>query len=561
MNSKGTKTVPPSSHNTAVAILDTVREAAHRLHISTLARQIEACEACFQENQLIDIAILGQFKAGKTSFINSLIGRALLPVGVVPVTTVITRITRVQYGIKEKATVTFLDGRESEIDLQEIEAFISEAQNPANQKNVAVLDVALPIFEHYHGLRFVDTPGLGSAYKYNTATSENWLPRVGAAIVAISSDRPLSESDLNLLRELMEYTPKIIILLTKADLLAPEQQNEVVTFLKNTITRELNSEFPVYLYSTKNNTDHYRTLLDTALLGPLSQNCSQEYEKIINHKTRSIARSCLGYLDVALKASQQEDHDQDELKKLVLDEKVNYELIRSELFLIAREQMIHTREIIASRLYRNQQQPLTSKIKARLSLAMKTWKGNLSHFTRHYEHWMAEIMRAELQAVSECEQQHFFDTLQKAKAGISRALHLFKNYLDRNIEKVLGIRLAEADWNIDVAKPAHTDITFTKSFDFHLDLLWFLFPMFIFRRAFEKHFLNQVPWAVEVNLSRLAHQWEVSVNKTIEEMKNRALAYVQDELSTIESLLSKADGQTDELRESIQDLQNYLAQL
>jgi GTP-binding protein EngB required for normal cell division len=558
MNSNAAKTLNPASHNTAVAILDTVREAAHRLHISTLARQIEACEACFKENQLIDIAILGQFKAGKTSFINSLIGRPLLPVGVVPVTTVITRITRVQYGAKEKATVTFLDGRQSEIGLQEIEAFISEAQNPANQKNVAVLDVNLPIFEHYHGLRFVDTPGLGSAYKYNTATSENWLPRVGAAIVAISSDRPLSESDLNLLRELMEYTPEIIILLTKVDLLAPEQQNEVVTFLKNTIKRELNREFPVFLYSTKNNTDHYRKLLDTTLLGALSQNSSQELEKIIKHKVRSLAESCLGYLEVALKASLHKDYDQDKLKNLILDEKLNYELLHSELFLIAREQIVHTREIIASRLYRNQQQPLTSKIRARLAEEMTTWKGNLSHFTRHYEHWMAESMKVELQSVSESEHHHFYDTLNKAQAGISRSLYLFKNYLDRNIEKVLGIRLAEADWKIEVAAPTHTDITFTRSFDFHLDLLWFLFPMFIFRSAFEKHFLNQVPWAVEVNLSRLAYQWEVRVNKAIEEIKNKALAYVQDELSTVESLLSKAHGQTDELQESIRKLQSYL---
>ncbi len=53
---------------------------------------------------------------------------------------------------------------------------------------------------------------MGSAFKYNTATSEEWLPQVGAAIVTISADRPLSESDLALLRELEEYTPEIVLL-------------------------------------------------------------------------------------------------------------------------------------------------------------------------------------------------------------------------------------------------------------------------------------------------------------------------------------------------------------
>ncbi len=75
-----------------------VQTACSRFQITSLNRQIEAAGDVLRENRLIDVAILGQFKAGKTSFINSLIGSSVLPVGVIPVTTVITRITRVQYG-------------------------------------------------------------------------------------------------------------------------------------------------------------------------------------------------------------------------------------------------------------------------------------------------------------------------------------------------------------------------------------------------------------------------------------------------------------------------------
>jgi len=45
----------------------------------------------------------------------------------------------------------------------------------------------LPALARYPGLRLVDTPGLGSVFKYNTETSEEWLPQVGAAIVAVSA--------------------------------------------------------------------------------------------------------------------------------------------------------------------------------------------------------------------------------------------------------------------------------------------------------------------------------------------------------------------------------------
>ena len=78
---------------------------------------------------------------------------------------------------------------------------------PSNQKNVEVVDVELPSLEGYAGLRLVDTPGLGSIFKYHMETSENWLPEVGAALLAISSDRPLAENDLQLIRDLRRSIP------------------------------------------------------------------------------------------------------------------------------------------------------------------------------------------------------------------------------------------------------------------------------------------------------------------------------------------------------------------
>ncbi len=82
--------------------------------------------------------------------------------------------------------------------------------------------------------------------------------------------------------------------------------------------------------------------------------------------------------------------------------------------------------------------------------------------------------------------------------------------------------------------------------------------MFIFRPLFEKHYLNQVPNIVVVNLSRLAAQWENRINKAIEEMKKQALKYVQDELATIESLLSKTHGKTEQIRQTMGELRAEL---
>ena len=61
-----------------------------------------------------------------------------------------------------------------------------------------------------------------------------------------------------------------------------------------------------------------------------------------------------------------------------------------------------------------------------------------------------------------------------------------------------------------------------------------------------------------VNLSRLAAQWEDRINSVIEEMKKQTLKYVQDEPATYESLLSRSHGQTEEIRQRIEELKEQL---
>ncbi|MGD0237267.1 MAG: dynamin family protein [Syntrophorhabdales bacterium] len=537
-------------------LFDTVNDVTSRFHIASLNRQIAVCQALFRENPLIDIAILGQFKAGKSSFINSLIGESLLPVGVIPVTTVITRL---RYGSGPRSTVTHFDGALSEVNINGIEAFISEEKNPANEKNVEVVDIELPSLKQYAGLRLVDTPGLGSVFRYNTETSEGWLPEVGAAIVAVSADRPLSENDIKLIHTLITHTPRVLLLLTKADLLNQDEQKQVVKFFKDTVRREFGRDLPVYLYSTVSGTDLLKARIDKLLL-TLSGNRDQEFRHILQHKVACFARNCLDYLDIALKTSQQADSDREELKRLILTEKLNYDLMRSELFLIARESMLQTRTFIAIRLEAERPE-FTRKLIARLRGEMPSWKGNLWKLTRQYEAWLEENLTWELTQLSKKEHRHFFGTLDKAYRGISRSLEFFRLLLGRNIEQVLGVKLSETAWEIDVPEPSHPDVAFAKTFDFHLDLLWFVIPMFIFRGTFERHFLGKIPGIARMHLSRLAYQWEVRINKVIGQMRDQAIQYAQDECSTIDVLLSQTAGQTEEIRKSVSIIREQLDRL
>ena len=551
-----------SSHIQHVAQegLQKARSICDRMQILTLDRQIAACEGLLVENPPIDVAILGQFKAGKSSFVNSLIGQDVLPVGVIPVTTVITRL---RFGERERATISFYDGTSREIPVGTLDDYTSEAKNPSNQKSVETVDIELPALADYAGLRLVDTPGLGSVFKAHMEVSSNWLPEVGAAVLAVSADRPLSENDLQLIRELMQYAPRIILLLTKADLLSPSQQDEVVKFFEDTIQRELNREFPIFLYSTKTDTGRFRHRIEVELFFKLAVNRDFEFRKILQHKINSVIRGCLGYLDVALNTSLQADEDRESLRRQILDEKVSFDSMREELFFIARENQKQTRVFIMNVL-QGFMKPLWNEIIQRLETDMEAWQGNLWQLTRRYEQWVADTMTDEMRRISKKEHRHFYGTLKKAHASLARSLEAFRMLLNGNVQKILGVSLAEAEWDIKIAEPEQPDIRTFRASNYNLDLIWFLIPMFLFRRAIEMRFVEKIPWEVETNINRLAAQWEERINAAIDGMHRQAVQYVKDETATIESLLSGARGRTEEIRQMIADLRkisNHLAKM
>jgi predicted GTPase len=114
-------------------LLAAVIKACTEHRIYTHNRQTRAIEYLFAGKKIIDVAVLGQFKAGKSSFLNAFMGRDILPTGIIPLTAVITRIA---HGDRDEAVISYFDGLEEEIDPVNIAEYVSESKNPANKKHV-----------------------------------------------------------------------------------------------------------------------------------------------------------------------------------------------------------------------------------------------------------------------------------------------------------------------------------------------------------------------------------------------------------------------------------------
>ena len=87
--------------------VDRVEAIRRKFGVESLAPQLSACREMLKGGGVVDVAVLGQFKAGKSSFLNGLIGAPVLPVDVLPSTAVVTRIG---YGERERLTVHGLSG-------------------------------------------------------------------------------------------------------------------------------------------------------------------------------------------------------------------------------------------------------------------------------------------------------------------------------------------------------------------------------------------------------------------------------------------------------------------
>ena len=187
-----------------------------------------------------NLAVVGQFKRGKSSLMNAIIGRDLLPTGLLPLTSAITTLC---YGPTECVMLkrkgwTF----EQEIALNELGDYVTERGNPGNEKGLVEARVELPLSFLRRGLHFIDTPGVGSARTENTATTHAFLPEADAVIFVTSVEAPLTETEETFLRDIRVHVRKLFVVVNKMDLLAANEHDQVLGYIRNGIAQTLETD-------------------------------------------------------------------------------------------------------------------------------------------------------------------------------------------------------------------------------------------------------------------------------------------------------------------------------
>ena len=187
------------------------------------------------------VACLGQFKRGKSTLINALLDEPILPCGVAPVTSVVTV---VRHGGK-RARVRFGNSVWRDIPVEDIGLYVSERENPQNQKEVSGIEVFCPSPFLERGLCLVDTPGIGSVFAGNTAETRAFVPHIDAALIVLGGDPPITGDELEIVESVCSSVANVIVLLNKADRLAPDELNEAHRFTETLLTARLSKPVQV----------------------------------------------------------------------------------------------------------------------------------------------------------------------------------------------------------------------------------------------------------------------------------------------------------------------------
>jgi GTP-binding protein EngB required for normal cell division len=182
------------------------------------------------------VACVGQFKRGKSTLLNALVGHEVVPTGYVPVTAVPTVI---RFGETLHARIRMGDGSWRDIAMSDLKEYVTEELNPENRKHVDGAEVFVPSALLSSGMCFVDTPGLGSVFTGNTATTQAFIPHIDAALVVVGADPPIAGEELALVETVGKQVQDLILVINKSDRTSDPERAAAAKFTRDVLEKRL----------------------------------------------------------------------------------------------------------------------------------------------------------------------------------------------------------------------------------------------------------------------------------------------------------------------------------
>lgn len=447
-------------------------------------------------NRELTIAVIGQFKRGKTTLINSILRADILPVGIVPITSAVTKI---KYG-SDRAVVSFQHGGTQQVPLGKLDQYISEQENPDNEKGVSFVTLYYPCDLLRGGLTIVDTPGVGSLHKLNTEAAYFSVKESDAVIFMLSVDSPINEIEREFLLAAKQYTSKFYFAVNKVDVI---NDGELASYLRycEPLLRELMETDPIRLFPTS-------AKVGTGiveLLSTISHDIQFSIEEIlansIEMKFREVLNAAMSQIELYLSALNM-SIDNLEKKRLGLMEKL---VLLDRLAPEANFRLKRHANCLVERIEKDFALLADRKIREMTSLLQKTYKQNTHKKTRILERELKTIletnMEYHLNKINNMGLDYLRSGYEEMANLLSEEIEGMKTYIAGVIKALFGVdyryenirhRLSDrSDFYVRLGKT-------TASFFFEKRWFFYLLP----RRLAKRKIVNDIQKEMENNITQ-----------------------------------------------------------
>ena len=221
----------------------------------------------------MEVAITGQFSSGKSTFLNALLSRNILPTGITPVT---SKVNFINYGEEYKLKITYKSGAEEYHTIDNIAAFTDQREKEMDDIKYLTLYAPMDILKD---ISFVDTPGLNSQSQSDTDTTRRVLRDVGGIIWLTLIDNAGKMSEAEVLEEYMEhFKNKSLCVLNQKDKFSDEQVQTTTNYVSEKFDKYFAQVTPISAKQALDSRAHQKRVL----LEDQFENITKEFKSELN---------------------------------------------------------------------------------------------------------------------------------------------------------------------------------------------------------------------------------------------------------------------------------------
>lgn len=215
------------------------------------------------------VGVMGEFRRGKSTVINALLGEKVMPSDIRPCSATMNRVT---FGEEKSATITMKDGSTEKIAIEDLPKYVTKLEEYGDvAADVEEATVFFPSRFCRDGVDIIDTPGLNDDERMDKV-SRDVVPKLDVLIMTLVPDSPFSISEARFVRDtlLTNDISRMIFLVNKIDMVDEEDREALLTEIRKRIQEMTLGEMEKLMGSASDVYQNAKRVLNDISIYPIS---------------------------------------------------------------------------------------------------------------------------------------------------------------------------------------------------------------------------------------------------------------------------------------------------